>query len=311
MGKLTKKMLSVIDRGEIRKLVTLGMGLPVKKAYFFDKDAIIDWIYKNPDRLIEADLEKAARPIKQNGSTGFREGTLLYVEQIQGYLEGKLKQPEWPPVPTEELEVGGTSKEEPEDGAPTKTKRSTKTSSPAEVMEIKVRRAAQPAEEGTSKPKMRFKRTNLGKAKKAPEPEPEVEEVEEEEPVAEAPAETNPEPPEEPEASAVEDQGVVDTANTDELYNKIVELEADLGYALKQNRDLISSVSTLTGMVADLTKAAANLSKQADEISQVQDAHEENRVQDQGKLEAALLVLLNMTVVDEDNPLESLDELTD
>lgn len=93
--KLTKKMLSHLDKAEIRTIIMGGMNVKPETAYQADTRWCVDHIYQNQLEFAEADLSDI--PVKK-----FRHpGVYTYVRGLQGYLLGSAEAPAWPPTPQE------------------------------------------------------------------------------------------------------------------------------------------------------------------------------------------------------------------
>lgn len=93
--KLTKKMLSVLDKAEVRTIIMTGMGVKPETAYQADVKWCIDHIYTNQEEFSQADLESIEMRKFRNPSV------YIYVRKLQGFLKGANEAPAWPPTPEE------------------------------------------------------------------------------------------------------------------------------------------------------------------------------------------------------------------
>ena len=147
MGRVTKKMLSPLDRAEIRKIVIVGMGMEPLEAYTKKEGETISWIQERAEDFASLDLETI-------GSEQFRPNVVSYLKQLQQFILGNSKAPKFPtgeePVeevtevtaePVEEAKVVEAVKEEPvkkKRGRPRKTATAkTTTSEKAEAPKVK------------------------------------------------------------------------------------------------------------------------------------------------------------------------------
>ena len=88
--KLTKKMLDILDKGELRKIAIISMGLVPGEAYSKDEKELLEWIYSKPEEFKTASLDEI-------DETFVRGGILTYVASLQAYLRGEItKSPTWP-----------------------------------------------------------------------------------------------------------------------------------------------------------------------------------------------------------------------
>ena len=296
MARLTKKMLSVLDRAEIRKLATLGMGMPMVDAYRTKLDEVVTWIHGQPDKLAEVDIEAISQPVKADGSSGFRDGVIMYISQLQGFIRKENPAPEWPPTEdvhnwarmevqdeetTEEApaeveadpgvqDVAEETREEP-------TERKTPPAAVAEVVEIKVRRKAV-EEQATSSPTVRFRRGGLRRRSSTVEA------------VSETPVKEEVVAPTEEKAPNHESVPVMEEpVSLTKLLYRLHEVEAELGAANNK-----------------LTK----VTQQLDSLSRDTSAKELIVITKQVELANALLFVINNAVLDEGDSIDSLKDLT-
>lgn len=89
--KLTKKMLSHLDKAEVRTICLVAMNVPPEQAYQVDVKWCIDHIYENQMMFAEADLSDV--PVKKWRNPH----AYMYIRRLQGYLLGKEEAPTWPP----------------------------------------------------------------------------------------------------------------------------------------------------------------------------------------------------------------------
>lgn len=89
--KLTKKMLSHLDKAEVRTICLVAMNVPPEQAYQVDTKWCIDHIYENQMVFAEADLSDV--PVKKWRNPH----AYMYIRRLQGYLLGKEEAPTWPP----------------------------------------------------------------------------------------------------------------------------------------------------------------------------------------------------------------------
>lgn len=91
--KLTKKMLNNLDKAEIRTIIMTAMDVKPEQAYQATPKWCVDHIYDNQIEFAQADL--TGIPVKK-----FRNlGVFNYVRGLQGYLQGSVEAPSWPPSP--------------------------------------------------------------------------------------------------------------------------------------------------------------------------------------------------------------------
>lgn len=125
-SKVTKKMLEVLDKLELRKLAMVGMKLDPVTGYKFTPKDLSAWIFDRLEALQEGDSADY-RPFKDVdlaggfSSTTFRDGIYEYLIGLQKYLEGNGKPPvfgepqEEPDAPDAEIPEGSDEDEAPFD----------------------------------------------------------------------------------------------------------------------------------------------------------------------------------------------------
>ena len=89
MGKVTKKMLTPLDRAEIRKIVIVGMGMEPLEAYTKKEGETISWIQERAEDFASLDLEII-------GAEQFRPNVVAYLQQLQQFILGNSKAPTFP-----------------------------------------------------------------------------------------------------------------------------------------------------------------------------------------------------------------------
>jgi len=89
MGKVTKKMLTPLDRAEIRKIVIVGMGMEPLEAYTKKEGETISWIQERAEDFASLDLETI-------GAEQFRPNVVAYLQQLQQFILGNSKAPTFP-----------------------------------------------------------------------------------------------------------------------------------------------------------------------------------------------------------------------
>jgi hypothetical protein len=98
--KLTKKMLKDLNKWELRKLAIIAMDMDVTDAYSKDETELIQWIYSEPDKFIEGDIDSIV------DCDRIRPGILDYARGLQSYLRGETKtQPTFSDEPIEDEPV--------------------------------------------------------------------------------------------------------------------------------------------------------------------------------------------------------------
>lgn len=121
MARVTKKMLTPLEKAELREIIVIGMELEPRKAYRLDAAASIKWIQERATDFAGVNLETL-------GTDCFRAGVVDYLTELQQYILGKKSAPKFPSDQdssvsdvTEEPEVIETAKVVEE--APVKRKR--------------------------------------------------------------------------------------------------------------------------------------------------------------------------------------------
>lgn len=106
--RVTKKMLDVFDKAELRRIAIVGMNAKPAIAYTMQQAELVDWI---AGRLATEDVPEADRNEEPSvfafaeadfnsiSSDAFRVGVLQYAKALQAYLRGDAaKAPSWPPT---------------------------------------------------------------------------------------------------------------------------------------------------------------------------------------------------------------------
>ena len=86
--QLTKKMLAVLDKAEVRWLITKGMNLKAKDSYRMSSNESLAWICENTLTFLEVDIDKLVKDLK--GLSGFRKNIPVYLKDLQAYLKGEI-----------------------------------------------------------------------------------------------------------------------------------------------------------------------------------------------------------------------------
>jgi len=110
MPRMTKKMLAVLDKAELRRLLMEALGMSLTDTYRLDEDKLIEWVLENLDTYKDANLSVLH---KEAVAKEFRDGVIMYLQQLQDYMNGtRSDAPPWPPEEYSDHSEAAEKKEE-------------------------------------------------------------------------------------------------------------------------------------------------------------------------------------------------------
>lgn len=269
--KLTKKMLSHLDKAEVRTIIMFGMNVAPEDAYQADTKWCIDHIYDNQLEFSKSDLTGIP------GKKFRHDGVYRYVLMLQEYLLGQSEAPKWPP----EIINGGIEPAEAD-------KPVMKSVKPALFV-------AAPVEEKTEEP---VEETSEEAAE---------EEAKIETPPTTA---TIPKPDDKEPEGVISERGKAIQAPRNVgksprrmvAFNKISGFGAKSGGSSTEENKLEQTVVALTSVLTDSITANKNFSEQTvDDLSRI-----EGKVDDVTK---AILFIINSAILPEGETVTSLEDL--